>query len=344
MEPTLRTVLPIMWVYSSIPSSRTSPDWSGPVPSFQGVVVYFNETSTLNQSSTPVPWIAFVSCDPDNPSTQATLALPFDTNGTVATNSTLENNNSTMTNSTDLTNSTMSEMNSTDSTTTNTTTTINGVNSTYLPDVFSLAAQLGASSVLLYSQQSEVSFPFLSLDRLTQVLTIPSSLSVVSTQLYRKRNVQQHDSDFLFSLSRRDRSNPVFSIRVSHSRNSSTRSLLHNWNTNPLPDSNIDESYRYFNSSLISSSASNLTSIISSPNNNTLPTRFLIGRLTAAYNKNDSSNGVVATIGRAPTSTRTSQGSAQTGGSDPAPSSGAERIFGSTLALLAAGLVVIVGW
>ncbi|GAA5997661.1 hypothetical protein JCM5350_007435 [Sporobolomyces pararoseus] len=264
---------------------------------YYGVVVYFNETSALNQSSTPVPWIAFVSCDPDNPSTQATLALPFDTNGTVATNSTLENNNSTMTNSTDLTNSTMSGMNSTDSTTMNTTTTINGVNSTYLPDVFSLAAQLGASSVLLYSQQSE------------------------SCQLNFTANAMFNNTIPIFSSPSRDVTDRILSSQFA----------------------NIDESYRYFNSSLISSSASNLTSIISSPNNNTLPTRFLIGRLTAAYDKNDSSNGVVATIGRAPTSTRTSQGSAQTGGSDPAPSSGAERIFGSTLALLAAGLVVIVG-
>ncbi|GAA5961489.1 hypothetical protein JCM3765_003604 [Sporobolomyces pararoseus] len=260
---------------------------------YYGVVVYFNETSALNQSSTPVPWIAFVSCDSNNPSTRATLDLPFDTNGTIATNSTT-GNNSTMSNSTDLTNSTMSGMNSTDST--NTTTTINGVNSTYLPDVFNLAAELGASSILLYSQQAE------------------------SCQLNFTANAMFNNTIPIFSSPSRDVTDQILSSQFA----------------------NIDEPYRYFNSSLISSSASNLTSIISNPTNNTLPTRFLIGRLTAAYNKNDSSNGVVATIGRAPTSTRTAQGSAQTGGPDPTPSSGAERIVASILVLLAAGISVIV--
>lgn len=124
--------------------------------------MYFNETLATNQTSTPVPWIAFVSCD-SNPSTDATTSLPFSTNGTIATNSTLDgaDNNSTLANSTEssMTNSTLSGSNSTESTSTNATTTINGVNATYLPDLFSLAAQLGASSVFLYSEQAEVRSP-----------------------------------------------------------------------------------------------------------------------------------------------------------------------------------------
>lgn len=268
---------------------------------YYGVVVYFNESSAVNQTSTPVPWIAFVSCD-SNPSTQATLDLPFTANGTIAANSTLDGMNSTViSNSTDsLTNSTLSGLNATDSSAALNTTTINGVNSTYLPDVFNLAAELGASSILLYSEQAE------------------------SCQVNFTANEMFNNSIPIFGSPSRDVTNQILSSQFA----------------------NIAEDHRYFNSSLLTSSASNLSTIISNPTNNTLPTQFLIGRLTASFDKNDSSNGVVATIGRAPTSTKTAQGSAQTGGNTGSNStSDAQRamnpIITAIVPLILAGLVTL---
>ena len=140
----------------------------------QGVVVYFNETLATNQTRSPIPFIAFVSCD-SNPSTQATLTLPFESNGTIASNSTLTN--STMTgNSTDLTNSTISGVNGTMGMNSS----MENGNSTYMSNVFDLAAQMGASSVFLYSEQAEVRFVENTLD--SSVMLI-SRYSLQSCQL-----------------------------------------------------------------------------------------------------------------------------------------------------------------
>ncbi|GAA5897657.1 uncharacterized protein JCM6883_006771 [Sporobolomyces salmoneus] len=257
---------------------------------YYGIVVYFNETSAVNQTSTPVPWIAFVSCD-SNPSTEATLSLPFTVNGTIAANSTLEGSNQTIS----TLNLTDSTFNATDLSGNSTSRTINGVNETYLPDVFSLAAGLGASSVLLYSEQAE------------------------SCQLNYTANQIFNNSIPIFSSPSREVTNQILSSQFG----------------------NIASDHRYFNSTLLTSSASNLSSIIANPSNTSIPTQFLIGRLTASFDKNDSSNGVVATIGRAPTSTRTAQGTTQTGG-DQAPSSGAEgRYTVGVGALMVAGLMTL---
>ncbi|GAA5883787.1 hypothetical protein JCM16303_002371 [Sporobolomyces ruberrimus] len=271
---------------------------------YYGVVVYFNETLAVNQTSTPVPFIAFVSCD-SNPSTQATLQLPLDANGTVAMNSTLDGTNSTisgLTNSTDsMSNSTISGT-GTNSTSTNSTTMINGVNSTYFSDIFNLAAEMGASSVLLYSEQAE------------------------SCQINSTANAAFNGTIPIFTSPSRQITNLILSSQFA----------------------NIDEQHRYFNSTLLTASASNLSSIITSGLAGTQPTEYLVGRLTASYNKNDSSNGVVATIGRAPSSTRTAEGSSRTtnpgqGGSNP--SSGAESSYariGAVVTLLVAGIATLV--
>ena len=98
---------------------------------------------------------------------------------------------------------------------------------------------------------------------------------------------------------------------------------------------------------MISAAAANLTSIIQSGGSNGIPTQFLIGRLTASFNQSDSNSGVVATIGRAPSSTRTAEGNSQpTNPSTGGPSSGAVRTSVGGVAalmttLLAAGIVVI---
>ncbi|GAA6020649.1 hypothetical protein JCM11491_001133 [Sporobolomyces phaffii] len=268
--------------------------------SYYGVVVYFNETTAENQTATSVPWIAFVSCD-SNPSTQATLTLPFTANGTIATNSTLDGNSTTLANSTDSTNSTVSgttAANSTDSSSASNST-INGVNSTYLPDVFTLAAGLGASSVFLYSEQAQ------------------------SCQLNFTADASFNRSIPIFSSPSQEVTNQILSSQFA----------------------NIDPKYRYFNSSLITSAASNLTAVIADSQNSSIPTEFVIGRLTASFNKNDSSNGVVATIGRAPTSTRTAQGSAQTSNnsSNNPPSSAAARTATTTSGLALLGSLLVVG-
>lgn len=109
--------------------------------------------------------------------------------------------------------------------------------------------------------------------------------------------------------------------------------------------SNINSEHRYFNSTMISAAAANLSSIISSGGSNGIPTQFLIGRLTASYNQSDSNSGVVATIGRAPSSIRTADGSAQTTNpSTGGPSSGAVQALGGVAfltSLFATGIAVL---
>ncbi|GAA5882450.1 hypothetical protein JCM3774_001124 [Rhodotorula dairenensis] len=72
---------------------------------------------------------------------------------------------------------------------------------------------------------------------------------------------------------------------------------------------NVPESHRYFNSTLLTASVGNLSSILSSATNGspeaavaTAVTNFLLGQIVPSYDPTDSSNGVVATIGRAPSS------------------------------------------
>ncbi|GAA5944254.1 uncharacterized protein JCM15063_006582 [Sporobolomyces koalae] len=271
---------------------------TSPNSSYHGVIVYFNETLAENQTSTAVPFIAFISCD-SNPSTQSTLALPFTANGTIATNSTLESNstsgalNSTNVNSSS--NSTLAGNNSTETRGTNST--LNGVNSTYLPNVFNLAAEMGASSVLLYSEQAN------------------------SCQLNLTADATFNNSLPIFTSSSLDTTKAILTSQFG----------------------NVEARYRIFNSTLISDAAENLTQIIATGGKTDLPTWFLVGRLTAAYNRSDDGSGVVATIGRAPSSTRAAEGSAPTN-QPSTPSSDADRATGRyaiIASLIAAGLAVL---
>ncbi|GAA5960177.1 hypothetical protein JCM21900_000429 [Sporobolomyces salmonicolor] len=114
-----------------------------PNSSYYGVVVYFNETLAVNQTKTAVPFIAFVSCD-SNPSTRATFNLTSTRDNSTMANATVSAINSTMSSNSTLAGNATVALNST---------TI--VNSTFAPDLFSLAASLGASSVLLYSERNQ---------------------------------------------------------------------------------------------------------------------------------------------------------------------------------------------
>ncbi|GAA6060835.1 hypothetical protein JCM10212_005253 [Sporobolomyces blumeae] len=270
---------------------------TGSNSTYYGVFVYFNETLAANQTASPVPFVAFVSCD-SNPSTQATLETPFLSNGSIATNATVvEGGNSTMSsNATDMTNSTMSgTMNSTDA---NNSTTTSSVNSTLLPNVFNLAAEMGATSVFLYSETAQ-------------------SCSLNYSAL----------GDYNHTI-------PVFASPSSTFTNNLITSQF----------DNIDEAHRVFNSTLIQSASSNLSSIIASGGTNGIPTSFLLGVITARY-LNDSSSGVVATIGRAPSASRTATGTQNTASAAPSQggTSAGERLSPATagltvsLALLAAG-------
>lgn len=86
---------------------------------------------------------------------------------------------------------------------------------------------------------------------------------------------------------------------------------------------NIAQTHRYFNSTLLTASAGNLSSILADANNGspasavaTTVTDFLLARIEPTYDPSDSNNGIVATIGRAPpTASATSSGRpAATGG------------------------------
>lgn len=99
---------------------------------------------------------------------------------------------------------------------TNSTMTENG-NSTYLSNIFDLAAQMGASSVFLYSEQAEVSFRknrflYLSLESETELL-LPST--VLSTQLHRECGFQSLYPNLHLAYSRDFQPNSIYSIRVS---------------------------------------------------------------------------------------------------------------------------------
>ncbi|GAA5961942.1 hypothetical protein JCM8115_001619 [Rhodotorula mucilaginosa] len=79
---------------------------------------------------------------------------------------------------------------------------------------------------------------------------------------------------------------------------------------------NIAQTHRYFNSTLLTASAGNLSSILADANNGspasavaTTATDFLLARIEPTYDPTDSDNGIVATIGRAPpTASATSSG------------------------------------
>ena len=79
---------------------------------------------------------------------------------------------------------------------------------------------------------------------------------------------------------------------------------------------NIAQTHRYFNSTLLTASAGNLSSILADANNGspasavaTAVTDFLLARIEPTYDPSDSNNGIVATIGRAPpTASATSSG------------------------------------
>lgn len=90
--------------------------------------------------------------------------------------------------------------------------------------------------------------------------------------------------------------------------------------------SNIPSENRYFNASLLNAATGNLTSLIEAnqdANASTLrlssASFFVLARLTPSYDPTDSNNGVVATIGRAPSSVPSQTASAT--GSVAAPSS-----------------------
>ncbi|TNY21149.1 hypothetical protein DMC30DRAFT_436740 [Rhodotorula diobovata] len=89
---------------------------------------------------------------------------------------------------------------------------------------------------------------------------------------------------------------------------------------------NIPSENRYFNASLLNAATGNLTSLIEAnqdANASTLrlssASFFVLARLTPSYDPTDSNNGVVATIGRAPSSVPSQTASAT--GSVAAPSS-----------------------
>ncbi|BGP18415.1 hypothetical protein JCM10213_001662 [Rhodosporidiobolus nylandii] len=119
---------------------------------------------------------------------------------------------------------------------------------------------------------------------------------------------------------------------------------------------NVPLAYTYYNSTLLSESLANLSTIISSASNTTLqsassgsglgplltsPTYYLLARIVPYYTTNSSSNGVVATIGRAtPTSTGSRPGATgNVGGGDNSGDSSGATPRRSKLSLAAGGFV-----
>ncbi|KAI5475134.1 hypothetical protein MNV49_001908 [Pseudohyphozyma bogoriensis] len=107
-----------------------------------GVLLFFNESTAANETSTPVPFLALVSCDANysSPASVAsTNASAVSGNSTMLGNSTVSAGNGTM-----LSNGTITYGNGTTS-----------VNTTVV-DIFTLAAARGAVAAILYSNKSEV--------------------------------------------------------------------------------------------------------------------------------------------------------------------------------------------
>ncbi|GAA6048806.1 hypothetical protein JCM3770_003632 [Rhodotorula araucariae] len=119
---------------------------------------------------------------------------------------------------------------------------------------------------------------------------------------------------------------------------------------------NVAEEYRYFNASLLNNAAANLSSIVGANAGSNLtafvlsrPSYYVLARLVPSYAVNDSSNGVVATIGRAPPRSATASvapgptnsGGAGTSGASPRPQR--SRTALALTGFLVGGLVAAVG-
>ncbi|GAA5973470.1 hypothetical protein JCM11641_006479 [Rhodosporidiobolus odoratus] len=120
---------------------------------------------------------------------------------------------------------------------------------------------------------------------------------------------------------------------------------------------NILPAYAFYNSTLLTQSLSNLSSIVSAASNGssssssngvsgtlTTPTNYLVARIEPYYERNSSSNGVVATIGRASPTGEQPSATGSVGSQNGGDSSGAAAGFGrkqggrSTLGLVVTGV------
>lgn len=89
---------------------------------------------------------------------------------------------------------------------------------------------------------------------------------------------------------------------------------------------NIAQTHRYFNSTLLTASAGNLSSILADANSGspasavaTTVTDFLLARIEPTYDPSDSDNGIVATIGRAPPTASATSSSGRPAATGDAP-------------------------
>ncbi|GAA5915767.1 hypothetical protein JCM5296_002652 [Sporobolomyces johnsonii] len=144
------------------------------------------------------------------------------------------------------------------------------------------------------------------------VFSLAASMGASSVLLYSERN--QSCALNRTALSDFNHTIPIFTSPSSQVTNLMISSQF----------GNVDAEYQVFNSTLIDAAAANLTAIIASNGTNGLPTEFLIATISASY-KNDSSSGVVATIGRAPTATSSVRLATGTSRSTSTQSSGAEQ-------------------
>ncbi|BGP42111.1 hypothetical protein JCM10449v2_006113 [Rhodotorula kratochvilovae] len=123
---------------------------------------------------------------------------------------------------------------------------------------------------------------------------------------------------------------------------------------------NVAEDHRTFNASLLNAATGNLSAIIGANAGSNLtsfvlstPSNFILARLVPSYAENDSSNGVVATIGRAPTKSATGSvapsptdgggsGSGGTSGASPRRSRTSLAVTGFVVGGLIAGVGLLV--
>ncbi|GAA5986037.1 hypothetical protein JCM10908_006380 [Rhodotorula pacifica] len=236
-----------------------------------GVVLQFNETTaTSDYSSTPIPWIAYISCD----SAVQTANVPAS--------------------------------NITATSTANSTTSANGTAPT-MYNLLQQAQDLGATAVLLYSSQAQ---------------SCSLSATLFSGNVSSAANGTSSNSQAAANLTV-----PIFSTASQQVANIISQQF-----------SNIPQTHRYFNSTLLTASAGNLSSILTSATSGTpeqavasAVTDFLLARIRPTYDSSDSSNGVVATIGHASsTASATASGSGSSGTSSrPAATGDAAQNSGS---------------
>jgi hypothetical protein len=318
----------------------------------QGVFLQFNASLAVSpeSDSTAIPWIAYIPCD-------SSYSLYNTSNVSSVNSSSISAANGTSSASA------ASASASATSASANGTTSANSTSSTLETlDLIERAQGLGATAVVLYSQTTEVCPAFL---LCVFVRAFPRSSGDRKKVVKRETHPFPYDQSCTLNYTVSTNTSSTFLSNSTLASSSNITLPIFTTPTNEIASlllqqfSNLPASHVYFNSTLLTLSTANLTSVLQSYTSSnasasslastlTTPVNYVLARLTPSYASNSSDNGVVATIGRA---TPSASATGNVGGGNGGTSGAAPRIGGvaggTAVAVfaggaIAAGLAVLV--